>query len=187
MRRESYWNIGTFIALVVITSTFFVSSAEAVNLRVVNDGPVNAYFAGSSASYDSNLKVIIGDGPSPLTQVFGNRSEVGDSVNLGSFTSGTFFSPVLEVSTTGDLFWATASQNTDGFNHLFVSEFNLPGGGHAVFVGFEDIRGLGDADFNDHMAIFTNLEIAPVPEPSTYAMLLAGLLLVGFYSRKLSK
>lgn len=35
-------------------------------------------------------------------------------------------------------------------------------------------------DFNDSMAMFSNVVMVPVPEPSSIAMLLAGLGLLGF-------
>jgi len=54
----------------------------------------------------------------------------------------------------------------------------LPDGTKAVYVGFEDILGGGDLDFDDSTAIFTNVQISPVPEPETYAMMIVGLLIV---------
>jgi len=36
----------------------------------------------------------------------------------------------------------------------------------------------GDLDFDDSTAIFTNVQISPVPEPETYAMMLVGLLMI---------
>jgi len=49
-----------------------------------------------------------------------------------------------------------------------------------IFMGFEDLMGGGDMDFNDNMAMFSNVIMVPVPEPSAIAMLLAGLGLLGF-------
>jgi hypothetical protein len=42
-----------------------------------------------------------------------------------------------------------------------------------TYVGFEDLRGGGDFDYGDETFVFTN--IAAIPEPETYAMLLVGL------------
>ncbi|SOD15971.1 DUF4114 domain-containing protein [Nitrosomonas ureae] len=172
--------------LSVLVLLFVSLSVQAVSFTVKNDGPVNAYFAGSSADYSSDFKVIIGNGdPEPFTHLFSNHSSsVGDKIELGNFSAGDYFIPVLQVITTGDFFWSNPKSNSDGLNHVFASSFQLPDGTSAVLIGFEDIRGGGDLDFNDHMAIFTNIEIAPVPEPETYLMLLIGLLLVIYVVRK---
>ena len=52
-------------------------------------------------------------------------------------------------------------------------------------VGFEDIFGGGDLDFNDHLFSFTNIRaVNAVPEPETYALMLAGLGVVGWAARR---
>jgi hypothetical protein len=172
--------------LLAIVLFFITFSVQAVSFTVKNDGPVNAYFAGSSADYESNFLAFIGKGEHQLPfSVFSNRhASVGDFKSLGDFHAGDFFIPVLQVITTGDFFWSNPESNSDGLNHVFASSFQLPDGTSAVLIGFEDILGGGDLDFNDHMAIFTNIEIAPVPEPETYLMLLMGLMLVIYVARK---
>lgn len=172
--------------LSVLVLLFVSLSVQAVSFTVKNDGPVNAYFAGSSADYESNFLAFIGKGEHQLPfSVFSNQqASIGDFKSMGEFQAGDYFIPVLQVITTGDFFWSNPESNSDGLNHVFASSFQLPDGTSAVLIGFEDIRGGGDLDFNDHMAIFTNIEIAPVPEPETYLMLLIGLLLVIYVVRK---
>jgi hypothetical protein len=48
-------------------------------------------------------------------------------------------------------------------------------------LGFNDSY-TGDADYDDFV-VGVNFVSAPVPEPETYAMLLAGLALIGFSAR----
>lgn len=163
-----------------------MGSVNAASFRVASDGPVNAFYAGSSAGYESNFFALIGDGsPLPAFSGFSNKSaNIGDFKNLGSFHEDDYFVPVLHVITTGHFYNSFAESNPDNLNHIFASQFSLPDGTPAVFIGFEDIYGLGDRDFNDNMAIFTNVTMVPIPEPSTYAMLLVGLGLIGFTMRR---
>ena len=59
-----------------------------------------------------------------------------------------------------------------------------------LLVGFEDLDGGGDRDYNDNMFVFTNVGGGPVPtdnmpEPSSIALVLgAGLVLVGWKGLK---
>ncbi len=172
--------------LAVLVLSVVMVGVHAASFRVASDGPVNAFYAGSSAGYESNFFALIGDGsPLPAFSGFSNKSaNIGDFKNLGSFHEDDYFVPVLHVITTGHFYNSFAGSNPDGFNHIFASQFSLPDGTPAVFIGFEDIYGLGDRDFNDNMAIFTNVTMVPIPEPSTYAMLLVGLGLIGFTMRR---
>lgn len=167
--------IRLFVVLMLV-----MGSVNAASFRVASDGPVNAFYAGSSAGYESNFFALIG----PIDHMtvadgFSNKSaNIGDFKHLGSFESGDSFLPFLNVRTTGYFYGSNPASNLDGLNHIFASQFTLPDGTSAVFIGFEDIYGLGDRDFNDNMVIFTNMAL--VPEPSTYAMLLVGLGLIVF-------
>lgn len=173
--------IRLFVALMLM-----MGNVNAASFKVASDGPVNAFYAGSSAGYESTMFALIGDG-SPLQSfdVFSNKSSsIGDFKNLGYFHQNDYFVPVLHVANTGYFYSSFANSNLDNLNHIFASQFSLPDSTPAVFIGFEDIYGLGDRDFDDNMVIFTNVMMAPVPEPSTYAMLLLGLGLLGFMVRR---
>lgn len=173
--------IRLFVVLMLV-----MGSANAASFRVANDGPVMGYFVGATAGYESTMFALIG----PVDHMivadgFHNHSaNLGDSKNLGTFESGDSFLPFLNVHTTGYFYGSTPNSNLDNLNHIFASQFSLPDGTPAVFIGFEDIYGLGDRDFDDNMVIFTNVMMAPVPEPSTYAMLLVGLGLIVFTMRR---
>lgn len=54
------------------------------------------------------------------------------------------------------------------------------GGSFDLIIGFNDGAKV-DADYDDHVL---GLTLAPVPEPSTYALLLAGLAATGFVARR---
>jgi hypothetical protein len=110
---------------------------------------------------------------------------VGSSSNLGAFAAGTELVFHLHVLTTGDdFFTGPASRNPDGAVHaqgsLWAGTPGIPTAG--VLVGFEDLFGGGDADFNDFQFVVTNaalVDAASVPEPSTLLLLASGLTAMG--------
>ena len=137
-------------------------------------GEIKATYQGNSASYSNDL--YLGS-----TFIFNNHSTpVGTEVSLGSFAAGTELIFNLHVNNTGDdFFTGPGSRNLDGHEHARVESNWLPG---TTLVSFEDLYG-GPFDYNDLSFSFTNT-VAAVPEPETYAMLLAGLGLLGFAARR---
>lgn len=88
------------------------------------------------------------------------------SFNLGSFAKGTKIDFAIDNGQ-GD-FFKSSGGNTDGFQHAKVS--SAAGG---MTIGFEDLRGGGDQDFNDAIISVSGLSTsAPVaavvtkPSPS---------------------
>lgn len=158
-------------------------------------GYIGAYFQSSSASYTSTLSLLVNGVVTPQSSigVLNNQtSNVGDYVNLGYVNAGDILTFQMKVLDTGDIWNSNSSSNADGVNHIYSTSFSgdtvlgIPAG---TYVGFEDIHGGGDFDYNDQSFIFTNIStlaekhISPVPEPETYAMLLIGLGLVAFTVR----
>jgi len=73
----------------------------------------------------------------------------------------------------------------DRFGHAGLSGQGAAGFDPSTFVGFEDILGGGDLDYNDHEFSFTNIiQRTTVPEPGTYALMFAGLGVMGFIARR---
>ena len=69
-------------------------------------------------------------------------------------------------------YMGAAGRNPDGLTHNDTQ----PGGPNLAIVGFEDIFGGGDLDFNDHVFSFFPVIIAPNPG----GLLLVGVGLLGF-------
>jgi hypothetical protein len=113
-----------------------------------------------------------------------HASSMGDFVNLGTVHAGDVLTFRLNVVTTGESLFSDKSMNDDGINHVYSTAFpgdavhGIPAG---TYIGFEDLRGGGDFDYDDETFVFTN--VAAIPEPETYAMLLIGLVVMSIAVR----
>jgi hypothetical protein len=152
-------------------------------------GTIGAYFDGSTASYDNTISMLVNGVVTPETTagVLDNHtSSIGDFINLGSVNAGDSIVFRLNVLTTGDKWYSDKSLNLDGLNHVYSTSFSgdvlhsIPSG---TYLAFEDLPKISsDLNYHDENFVFTN--VTAVPEPETYAMLLAGLGLIGFAIRR---
>lgn len=116
-----------------------------------------------------------------------SRNTVNYQVNLGNYNSGTNLDFKLTATNTGkNYFLGLGSNNPDGLVHagVDINYFNSP---NTVLVGFEDLYNGGDKDFNDMLFSVSNVSVSAVPEPSTYAMMIGGLGLVGLMAARRSR
>jgi hypothetical protein len=139
-------------------------------------GNVIATFLGHEASYTNQLFLFMFD-PNNIPHaisgvIFNNKtSPVGTSVNLGSFAANTELVFGIKVLNTGHTFYTGAgSRNPDGIAHATV-DFDMS----PAVVGFEDLYGGGDRDYNDLVFSFSNVQHERVPEPSSLLLLGSGL------------
>ena len=174
-------SISRLVAAVGFAAAFAAPQAQAAlgDDLVAAGGHVVIRFEGSDAGYDSLISV------NGSAEVFPNHSTpVGTTLDLGSFAAGTHLDIVLHVLNTNTFFHTgSGAANPDGLAHAnVIYDWTEPG---RTFVGFEDLFGGGDRDYNDHMFSFTNVRaVGAVPEPSTYALMLGGLGAVGFLARR---
>jgi hypothetical protein len=159
-----------------------VVNPTSYNFVAASTGAITAYFAGSSASLTSEIGLSVNGGAVGTFCLLSSATALGTACNLGNATIGDSLNFVLKVSN-GDFWNSKTALNTDGVNHIYSvgysdGDFGIPNG---RYIGFEDLRGGGDLDYNDHQFVVTN---AAVPEPASWAMLLTGFGLVGFAARR---
>ena len=100
----------------------------------------------------------------------------------------------LNVRSTGQNFaLGSGDLNADGLSHAYIR----PGSGNKYFVGFEDLLGGGDRDYNDTIFRFSGglstaraedvvrvASVTQIAEPSLFLLLLPAVGLLGFKRRK---
>lgn len=152
-------------------------------MLVATDGYVTAQFLGSDAGYFNTLfldvagdaDVYLFDKSSPLGQV---------PISLGWFTAGTELVFRLDVSNTGESFFTgDAGRNADGLAHAVATSVLNDAGEYITTVGFEDLLGGGDLDFNDFEFRLTNVVDPAIPAPTALALMGFGLIGFGLQRR----
>ncbi len=179
-------------------------NATTYTFTASNTGEVIAYYAGSTASYDNQLGMLINGVQSSAGFGLDNHtSPLGLAFDLGHVTKGdTLVFDLKVISLGGLLVYSDPSKNSaydnggPGLNHVYSTPYsggslgnNIPDG---TFVGFEDLRGGGDKNYNDEDFVFTNVAsvlsssaAAGVPEPSSIVVFGLGVIgLIGSAIRK---
>jgi hypothetical protein len=130
---------------------------------IATGGNVIVTFLSNGAGFTSEL-FLDGALGEEFGAIFNNvTTEVGTSVDLGSFAAGSELIFKLLVKQTGDIFYTgVGGRNADGIGHAAVES-----GEGQVFVGFEDLFGGGDFDYNDLVFSFTNVVFADAPGTDT--------------------
>ena len=105
--------------------------------------PVKVTFVESSTDYDDELDL---DSPESKKLIYAYRDGVGKVLTLGPYSSGSELVFGIDVTDTGE-HWESgpAGRNADGVVHVAVTYE----GGCSWLIGFEDLTGGGDLDYND--------------------------------------
>jgi hypothetical protein len=180
---------------------------DPTKLRLSVDSTARVYFLGEGAGYRNTLgfntlapgegtpkesltksaQLIFPDASSTVSTfdpaVAAKRTSTapllpGDFVDLGKFGAGTTLDFFLVANGAGggrDIWTAPASRNADGFDHVVA--FALPESPYLI-IGFEDLRGGGDRDFNDVLFAVdigaVNVQrLLSTPEPAAWLSLLS--------------
>ncbi|MEI6314237.1 MAG: DUF4114 domain-containing protein [Syntrophus sp. (in: bacteria)] len=161
---------GTLSETTRLNDTSFALDPQKLSLKTASD--VRVYFVGEGAGYSNTLgfsvsadgkpvgnsKLILPDTSSTVS-FYDPKSTVkrttsapllpGDYVNLGTFNTGStldFFLVANGAAGGNNVFSTVTATNPDRINHVVA--FAVPNSPYLV-IGFEDMYGGGDRDFND--------------------------------------
>jgi len=157
-------------------------------ITVAETGNVTATYLGHTAGYTNELYLYLPTNTSGV--IFNNHTTpVGTTFDLGTFAAGTELEFAIYVLNTGETFYSgPGTRNPDGLAHVKTDDLIVA---PEVWVGFEDLLGGGDMDYDDVQFKFSNTasvtEIPAVPEPGTLALLGLGVGSLAVASRRRKK
>jgi len=166
-----------------------VENPITYTFTATSTGNVTVYFAGSGASYDEQIGLLVNGVDTGVLGLDDHSSNIGDSFSFGSVNAGDILVFYDKIFDTGDTWFTTKSMNSDGSNHVYSTAaaagdayFGSPAG---IYVGFEDLQ-LSESDLNyyDDTFVFTNVSAIGTPEPGVWAMMFLGLAGVGASLRR---
>lgn len=154
-------------------------------------GNITAWYTGTTASYSEHLGLMVNGVKTGITGLNNKTSKVGDTLILGNAKAGDKLTFYIDVLTTKKTYFSDKSLNEDGVNHVFSASYAgsgiIPAG---TYIGFEDLWKGGDFNYFDLSFVFQNVAskevsaVEGVPEPSSWAMLIAGFGLTGATLRR---
>jgi len=120
----------------------------------------------------------------------GNNTNVGLVINIsdpsavGLAPEDEFVLGIHVVNTGRDFVMGGGYDNPDGVVHAVVNYLY----NHTAVIGFEDLFGGGDLDYDDaRVRVVGNIGVARIPEPSSQILFGAGLLGLVFVIRRYRK
>ncbi|MDD7986129.1 DUF4114 domain-containing protein [Lentisphaera marina] len=200
-------NLASGVAL--STETVSSLALDSTKLDLAYDSDLRVYFVGEGAGYHNTLGFNtegpgISDGNPQLifpdaSRRSGSTSEnypvnTGDFVELGTFSAGTsldFFLIANGANGGSNVFSTDTDANGDGLQH--VVSFAVQDSAY-LFLGFEDIYGGGDRDYDDLLFAvdigLANVQelietSALVPEPEEFLlMIIVGLFCLKYFNNQ---
>lgn len=147
-------------------------------------GSISAFFYGTSAGHKSRIGLWADGSQVGDYGLLNHSSTYGQPHVFGDVVAGAKLVFELQVLTSGGSWYSFTSDNSDGKNHTYATDFGgdawIPAG---TYVAFEDLPDLGDIDYNDHQFVFTNVT-TDVPEPFSLVLFGLGLAALGFARKR---
>lgn len=176
-------NISDSLSIVDLNTLRWGGGVEDVEVYFINEGATfrNQLFYSTDGVDLENGKILFEDVASPLSLIEEEDGPLalGQGESLGSFEANTFLEFFIKVDgantdrNSHPIFGFKPEDSTDGLQHLIGYEV-----GEYILLGFEDISGGGDRDYNDVVFAVRGVvgeEVVDVPEPTTGL----GLILLG--------
>lgn len=177
------------------------SASGTIGATLYKTGDMQVAFVGSDARFNDDLWffLTVGDfdnaqflfnnhssAPGTVVDVDDGSLNVGDETIFGLCVNTSSASNGDNCDAADDIFYSgDATRNSDGLDHVkvwtrdqYLADFGansldaIPSD-YDYIIGFEDILGGGDEDYND--AIFALQGVTAVPEPVTMTLLATGL------------
>ena len=152
-------------------SQSFVVGPQAVSSAVLSFSWFGSY-AGQQTTFLNGIEQLDWTGSAPVLTFRADIVKQGSAAFSTSASDVVFSLPVAGPIGNGLQGWNTNTINVTGLQAggAYVLRFAAAANDNALVVGLDDVA----------------LNIAPVPEPTTWAMMIAGLFLVGGIARKRS-
>lgn len=168
-----------------------IPNATTYAFTASSAGDITAYFAGSTASYDNALSLLVNGVSTGIVGLDNHSSSYGQLLDFGAVNAGDVLVFELINLNPGGIgpWYSDASMNSDGVNHVYSSAYagdsSIPAG---TYVAFEDLpASRSDFNYNDEDFVFTNVTASNnVPEPAGLALFGLGLAALGIRRRRQS-
>lgn len=146
--------------------------------------------AARTDSYSESLGLMVNGVKTGISGLNNRTSTLGEKLALGSAKAGDKLTFLIDVLTTRKIQYLEKSLNADGVNHVFSAAHTgtglVPAG---TYVDFEDLWTVGDFNYLHLRFLFRNAAAkkpaaVAIPEPASWAMLIAGFGFTGAMLRR---
>jgi hypothetical protein len=153
---------GKWIILTVLVVFALINTVSAIPIKFDTACEVTVTYLGTSAAYHNAFGWVEGIPPGTLHYLgTGHTTSPGSSWNIGLREANVNNILYIRPAETGRTYYSDpAVSNPDKIEHVAVTKIDQYG--YIVSVGFEDLLGGGDRDFND---IYLEVSCKPVTTP----------------------
>jgi hypothetical protein len=169
-----------------------ISTNTSFNYGVVNGGVPDSHLGPTSVSSASGLPFVVGD--SLTVQYVSGLADAGGAHELSDANGRTWW--IADADAPGQYIPGTnyleqlVGTFADSSGSIVGSPFTIGNGPLSVIIptgATQLLMGFNDAWYNDNGAGNLNVkvtEVAAIPEPGTYVMMLTGLVVLGFAAQR---